>query len=296
MRLNIIFIALTYFIAPPQYLSAQKPKSDFDWQGHRGSRGLMPENTIPAFLKALDLGVKTLELDLAVSADNQLVISHEPWLNHDICSKADGSPVTKEEAESLAIIKMTVAELKKCDCGSRGNPRFPEQQKMAAYKPTLSEMVEAVKQYCVENKRPLPYFNIEIKSQPAWDGKYTPSVSAFAQLVVDELNRLKIKELSSVQSFDPRALEAVKKLDKAVKTVFLVENINGLKANLKLLTFKPDVYSPYFKLVSQKMVRSCHNMGIKIIPWTVNEVSDMQKMIRLGVDGIITDYPNRIVK
>ena len=296
MRLNIIFILLFALMTPPQYLAAQKPKSDFDWQGHRGSRGLMPENTIPAFIKALEFGVKTLELDLAVSADNQLVISHEPWLNHDICSKADGLLVTKEEAESLAIIKMTVAELKKCDCGSRGNLRFPEQQKMSVYKPTLSEMVEAVKEYCTENKRPLPYFNIEIKSQPAWDGKYTPSVSAFAQLVLDELNRLKIKELSSVQSFDPRALEAINKLDKTVTTVFLVENMKGLKANLKLLTFKPDVYSPYFKLVNQKTVKSCHKMGIKIIPWTVNEVGDMQKMISLGVDGIITDYPNRIIK
>ena len=296
MRLIIIFVSLFVLMAPPQYLAAQKPKSDFDWQGHRGSRGLMPENTIPAFIKALELGVKTLELDLAVSADNQLVISHEPWLNHDICSKADGSPVTKEEAESLTIIKMSAAELKKCDCGSRGNPRFLEQQKMAAYKPTLSEMVEAVKQYCAENKRSLPYFNIEIKSQPDWDGKYTPSVPAFAKLVINELNLLKIKELSSVQSFDPRALEAVKKLDKAVTTVFLVENMKGLKANLKLLTFKPDAYSPYYKLVSQKTVKSCHKMGIKIIPWTVNEGSDMQKMIGLGVDGIITDYPNRIVK
>ncbi len=293
MRFIIIYSVLLFLNTPPQYMAAQ---NTFDWQGHRGARGLMPENTIPAFLKALDLGVTTLELDLAVSADNQLIISHEPWLNHEICSKADGSPVKKEEAESLAIRKMTADELKKCDCGSRGNPRFPEQQKQFAYKPTLSEMVTAVKQYCTEKGRALPYFNVEIKSQPAWDGKYTPSVSDFAKIVLDEVNRLGIKEKTCVQSFDPRALEAVKQLDKSITTAFLIENVKNLEKNLKLLTFKPEIYSPYFKLISKKTVKNCHKLGIRIIPWTVNEPKDIQKIKDLGVDGLITDYPNRIIK
>jgi glycerophosphoryl diester phosphodiesterase len=289
----LILSILSFLNTPPQYMAAQ---NTFDWQGHRGARGLMPENTIPAFLKALDLGVTTLELDLAVSADNQLIISHEPWLNHEICSKADGTEVKKEEAESLAIHQMTAEELKKCDCGSRGNPRFPEQQKLFAHKPTLSEMVAAVKQYCTEKGRPLPYFNMEIKSQPAWDGKYTPSVSDFAKLVLTEINRLGIKEKTCVQSFDPRALEAIKQLDKSVTIAFLIENINSLKVNLKLLSFKPSIYSPYFKLISKKTVKKCHALGIKIIPWTVNELIDIQKIKSMGVDGIITDYPNRIFK
>lgn len=288
---NWIFAFLLLNI-PPQYFYAQTPI--FDWQGHRGARGLMPENTIPAFLKALDLGMKTLELDLAVSADNQLIISHEPWLNHDICSKADGTPVSKTEAENLKIKNMTADELKKCDCGSRGNPRFPEQQKMVAYKPTLAEMVATVKQYCTEKNRPLPYFNIEIKSNPVWDNIFTPSVNDFAKLVVDEITRLDIKTVSTIQSFDPRALEGVKKLDTTITLVFLVENLKGLDANLALLTFKPDVYSPYFKLMKKKTVKQCHAKGIKIVPWTVNETKDMSKMVKLGVDGVITDYPNRI--
>ena len=180
-------------------------------KGHRGCRGLLPENSIPAFLKALDLGVTTLEMDLAVSSDNQLIISHDPWFNHDISTKPDGSPVTKAEEESLAIFKMTAAEVQKYDCGSRGNPKFPEQQKMAVHKPTISEMVAAVKQYCADKKRDLPFFNIEIKSQPKWDNQYTPSVSDFAALTVAEIKRLGIKEKTCIQSFDPRALEAVKK-------------------------------------------------------------------------------------
>lgn len=303
MRLTILFLICSGVLMPILHknllsscIIAQKKPDVFDWQGHRGARGLMPENTIPAFLKALDLGVQTLELDLAVSADNQLILSHEPWLNHDICLKADGSAVKKEEAESLNLHKMTAEDIKKCDCGSRGNPRFSGQIKMFAYKPTLSEMVGAVKKYCEEKKRPLPYFNMEIKSQPEWDEKYTPSVSTFAQLVVDDIKRLQIKEYTCIQSFDPRALEAVKKIDTSVTTAFLVENLKGLKYNLGLLTFKPEIYSPYYKLVYKKTVLSCHKAGMRIIPWTINDPKDMRRMMQLGVDGIITDYPDRILQ
>jgi glycerophosphoryl diester phosphodiesterase len=295
---NIVIILLGIIFLPPQYLTAQnqKPKPDFDWQGHRGCRGLLPENSIPAFLKALDLGVTTLEMDLAVSADSQLIISHEPWLNNDICSKMDGSTIKKEESEELLLINMTADDIKKCDCGSKGNPRFKEQQLMKTYKPTLEEVVNEVKKYCTEKNRPLPYFNIEIKSQPDYDMKKTPSVFAFSKRVVEAITNLGIKEKTFIQSFDTRALENVKKIDPSVKLVFLVENILGVKKNLKKLTFKPDVYSPFFKLLNKKVVDLCHKKGIKVVPWTVNEPSDIQSVINLGVDGIITDYPNRIIR
>jgi glycerophosphoryl diester phosphodiesterase len=294
MRNIIFFLAIT--LLPPQYLAAQnlKTKANFDWQGHRGCRGILPENSIPAFLKALDLGVTTLEMDLSVSADSQLIVSHEPWLNGDICRKSDGSAIKKEENEQLLLIRMTADEIKKCDCGSQGNPRFKEQQPMKTYKPTLEEVVNEVKKYCVEKNRPLPFFNIEIKSRPDWDEKMTPSVWAFSKRAVAAITSLGIKEKTYIQSFDPRALEHVKVLDRSVKIVFLVENELGLKKNLKKLTFKPDVYSPFFKLLDKKAVKMCHKKGIKVIPWTVNETADMQAVIDLGVDGIITDYPNRI--
>jgi glycerophosphoryl diester phosphodiesterase len=295
---NIVIIFLGLIFLPPQYLAAQnlKPKADFDWQGHRGCRGLLPENSIPAFLKALDLGVTTLEMDLAVSADSQLILSHEPWLNGDICTKSDGSAIKKDESEELLLIKMTAEEIKKCDCGSKGNPRFKEQQPMKTYKPTLEEVVNEVKKYCAEKNRPLPFFNIEIKSQPDYDMKKTPSVFAFSKRVVEDIKKLGIKEKTFIQSFDIRALENVKKLDPSVKLVFLVENILGVKKNLKKLTFKPDVYSPFFKLINKKGVNFCHKKGIKVVPWTVNEPSDLQSVINLGVDGIISDYPNRIIR
>jgi glycerophosphoryl diester phosphodiesterase len=295
---NVVIVIVALFLLPPQYLAAQnlKPKADFDWQGHRGCRGLLPENSIPAFLKALDLGVTTLEMDLAVSADSQLILSHEPWLNGDICTKSDGSAIKKDESDELLLIKMTAEEIKKCDCGSKGNPRFKEQQPMKTYKPTLEEVVNEVKKYCAEKNRPLPFFNIEIKSQPDYDMKKTPSVFAFSKRVVEDIKKLGIKEKTFIQSFDIRALENVKKLDPSVKLVFLVENELGVKKNLKKLTFKPDVYSPFFKLLTPKEVKCCHKKRIKVIPWTVNEPSDLQSVINLGVDGIITDYPNRIIQ
>jgi glycerophosphoryl diester phosphodiesterase len=293
---GLLIVAFFMACAPPQYKTEKQTLSaDFDWQGHRGARGLLPENTIPAFLKALDCGVRTLELDLAVSADNQLIVSHEPWLNHDICSKVDGSPVKKEEAEkSFLLRQMTANDIGQCDCGSRINPRFLTQKPMRVAKPTLTAVAEAVKKYADFNRKPLPYWNIEIKSRPDWDGKYTPSVTEFAQLAVESIKKLGIADRTTIQSFDSRALEAVHKIDPALKTVFLVENLDGLNENLAKLTFKPDVYSPAFKLVTKNLVKKCHAKNLKIVPWTVNDTADMRRLVRLGVDGIITDYPDKI--
>lgn len=291
------FCLITLFFAmchPPQYSGQSKPKQTFDWQGHRGARGLLPENTIPAFIKALDLGVMTLELDLAVSKDSQLIISHDPFLNSEICENADNSRLTKEEAEKKRIWLMTADEVRKYDCGSLGNPRFPAQQRMRVFKPTLTEMVEEVKTYCRKKNRPLPYFNIEIKSQPTWDETLTPSVKTFAQLTLASIKRLKIYDKACIQSFDPRALEAIHQLDNKITTALLIENEGKIEANLSKISFKPSIYSPYFKLVDKNIVDYCHSKNIRIIPWTVNEVADMKNMIKLGVDGMITDYPDRI--
>jgi glycerophosphoryl diester phosphodiesterase len=305
-RIHALFLAIVFFAActTPQSkpVSNEKMvtptllKTDFDWQGHRGCRGLLPENSIPAFLKALELGVTTLELDLAVSRDSQLIVSHEPWLNHDICLKADGSPITKEEAEKQLIWQMTVAEIQQCDCGSRGNPRFKEQKPMRTVKPTLRQVIEAVRKQADFFRKPMPLFNIEIKSQPEFDEKRTPSVSTFAKLVFDEIRALKIADKACIQSFDPRSLEAIHKLDPKQTTALLVENADGLAKNLKRLSFSPTIYSPYYLLINSKTVDSCHTSQLKIIPWTVNDTADMRQLINMGVDGIITDYPDRILR
>jgi len=269
----------------------------FDWQGHRGARGLAPENSIPAFLKALEYpAIQTLELDVAVSADSQLVISHEPWFSAAISSHPDGRPVSEAEAESLNLHRMSYTEIERYDCGLRGHPRFPEQQKQAASKPLFSAMVAAVETYCQNNRRPLPRYNIEIKSQPEWDGLYTPSPEVFAQLVLAEVNKLGIRERSSIQSFDKRALQATHRLDPTIVTALLIEDLGSVAEQLAELGYTPHTYSPHYKMVTAHLVQTVHQANMRIIPWTVNETSTMQSLMELGVDGIITDYPDRVVR
>ena len=192
-------------------MSAQNNISTFDWQGHRGCRGLLPENTIPAFTRALAYNVTTLELDLAVSKDNLLIVSHEPWMSHHICTKPNEEPVTKEEAMTLRLIEMDYEEIKKYDCGIRGHERFPQQEKMSVYKPSLRDVVGAVKANCFMRNKELPNFNIEIKSLPAGDDVFHPTPAVFAKLVLDEITGLKIKDKTCVQSFDVRPLQELKK-------------------------------------------------------------------------------------
>ncbi len=271
------------------------PKN-FDWQGHRGARGLMPENTIPAFLHALELGVTTLEMDLAVSKENELIVSHEPYMSSEICTDAKGNVILEDYAkQNFALHNLSVAEIQTCDCGTLKHPRFPLQKKLKVYKPTLKQVVDAVVKHCEILHKSLPQFNIEIKSNPQWDNVLTPPVPEFAKLVVDKVNQLKINELTTIQSFDPRALEAVKKLDKNLKIALLVENTDGIQTNLNRLSFKPDIYSPNFKLADRSTIQYCHQRQIRIIPWTVNDTIEMISLIRQGVDGIITDYPNKIL-
>lgn len=267
----------------------------FDWQGHRGARGLLPENTTPAFLKALEFQeIVTLELDLAVSKDKQLIVSHEPWMSALICSHPDGRPVEEQEEQELKIYDMTAAEIQAFDCGQRGNSNFPEQVPQAAYKPTLAAVVEAAEEKATTLKRPLPFYNIEIKSLPEWDQVFTPEPKVFVALVIRELQRLSISERSTVQSFDVRSLQALKAQAPRQRMAYLIANRNSLRENLDLLGFQPDIYSPYFLLCTPELVDSLHQQNIQLIPWTVNETSQMQSLIDMGVDGIITDYPDRI--
>jgi glycerophosphoryl diester phosphodiesterase len=264
----------------------------FDWQGHRGARGLLPENTVPAFLRALEFPeVVTLELDLAVSKDLQLIVSHEPWFNPELCRQPNGDTIPKSTAETFLLYQLTAAEIRAYDCGSLKHPRFPEQQPMPAHKPTLREVVTAVRAAFPQK---IVRWNIELKSRPEWDGLRTPTIDVFAQLVVDELRALDLERTANVQSFDPRPLQAIRNRNPAIRIALLVENVNDLETNLKQLSFTPEIYSPYYMLVDRKLVRQCHARGIKIIPWTVNDVPAMRRLIRLGVDGIITDYPDRV--
>ena len=270
----------------------------FDIEGHRGCRGLMPENTIPAFEKALDLGVTTLELDVCISKDGQVVVSHEPYMNALFCSKPDGSPVTKADEKILNLYTMPYSEIKKYDAGIRGNILFPEQQKVATFKPRLREMLKECEKYIKLNNLSQVQYNIEIKSEEKEYGISQPkTVKEFSDLVYQEIIRQVSPERVVLQSFDFNVLkfwhlQFQEGKYKKVRLSALVEN-EMVDNTLASLGFNPDIFSPYYKNLIKRRVDMCHDRGIKVVPWTVNEVVNMKEIMALGVDGLITDYPNR---
>jgi glycerophosphoryl diester phosphodiesterase len=267
----------------------------FDVQGHRGARGLLPENTIPAFLRALELGVTTLELDTAIAGDSTVVVSHEPWMSATICSLPSGDPVPEDAEQQHRLFAMSYAEVARFDCGRRGHPDFPEQQPMAVHKPRLRDVIAAAEGYAATHGLPSPRYNIETKSRPEWDGVFTPDPATFTRLLYDVLVETGVKDRAMLQSFDVRTLQVARDLDPDWSLVLLIarDHDQGLAANLDALGFVPAVYSPDHRLVDAALVEAVHARGMRLIPWTVNALPEMQRLKALGVDGIITDYPDR---
>jgi glycerophosphoryl diester phosphodiesterase len=271
----------------------------FDLQGHRGARGLVPENTQQSFRRALELGVTTLEMDVVITADSQVVVSHEPWMNEAICSLPGGEPVPEGAGRRYNIYQMPYGEVARYDCGARGNPRFPEQVAQPARKPLLDEVIAAAERYSAQNypaEAPIRY-NIETKSQPAGDDLFHPDPATFTRLLYDVVADAGVVERATIQSFDPRTLRVAREIDPDWPTVLLVEGGTELSfaEHIDRLGFRPNVYSPNFALVDDELIAAAAGEEIAVIPWTVNEKDDMERLIDLGVDGIITDYPDRLV-
>jgi glycerophosphoryl diester phosphodiesterase len=268
--------------------------ANFDKQGHRGCRGLMPENTIAALQKALDLGMTTLEFDVVITKDGIPILSHEPFFNHEITTKANGQLVTEAEEKSLNIYTLTFAETQKFDVGNKIHPRFLQQQKIAATKPSLNEALIFVKLYCAQKKIPIPFFNIETKTTPATDDVYHPKPAPFVDALLNVVKQNGLLSKTIIQSFDVRTLQYIHTHNTTVQTALLIEDNNKLtiKQQLEDLGFIPNIYSPHFSLVDANVVQYCHTNKIKIIPWTVNDVPTIRTLLQLHVDGIITDYPN----
>lgn len=266
-----------------------------DWQGHRGSRGLYPENTIGAMEEALKYPeVTTLELDVVISKDNQVVVSHEPWMSEEICLDSNGKEVKDRK---FNLYKMTVEEIQKFDCGTLAHKRFPEQKKVATIKPRLADLIAAIEPKLKELKKPEIPYNIEIKSLPEdeKDG-FQPDVKTFSDMVIAEIKKQLPVEKFTIQSFDWRVLKYIHEKYPEVRLVALLEGSINPEKIIKELGFSPYVFSPYYKDLSKAHVKAFHDMNVKVITWTVNEVKDMKDVMKLGVDGIITDYPNRISK
>lgn len=292
---NAIFLLVSLLSVVKEPL-AQSYIPKFDIQGHRGARGLMPENTIPAFLMALDSGVTTIEMDVAVTKDGQLVVSHEPWMSASICSDPSGKAFDEKTERKNNIFQMTYEQVKQWDCGSKGNINFPQQIKMNVSKPLLRDVIIAVENHIKNFTRYEVDYSIEIKSMPQGDNKLHPKPEAFSDLVFNLIDQYLPLDRVVIQSFDFRVLKYWHEKYPAVRLSALVENKKSVNENLADLGFLPSIYSPYFKLVAREDVKELHAKKVRLIPWTVNEPGDMLSLKGLDVDGIITDYPNRVAK
>jgi len=269
-------------------------KIKLDYQAHRGGRGLMPENTIAAMLAVMDnKKVSTLEMDLAITKDKQVVVSHDPILNPLITTKPDGTYIKANELNKNIIYQMDYVALEKYDVGLKIHPGFMGQKKLAASIPTLSSLIDSVETKSKTIGRKMNY-NIEIKSVDGKDIIEHPAPDEFVELVVNILQNKNILNRTSIQSFDLRPLRVLHEKYPRIKTSYLVfgaESANAEK-QIALLGFKPTIYSPEYKYVNKAMVDYCHQKNIQVIPWTVNTKEEINALIELKVDGIITDYPN----
>jgi glycerophosphoryl diester phosphodiesterase len=273
---------------------AQAQERSIDWQGHRGCRGLYPENTIQAMLKAIDLGVSTLELDVVITKDKQVILSHEPFMSAEISTNPEGKHITAFQEKTYNIYQLDYAAVQTWDVGLKPHPRFPQQEKTPAKKPLLADVIEAVEAYTRMHNIPPVQYNIETKSDPEGDDSYHPKPAEFVNLLLAVIQTKGIAPRTIIQSFDVRTIQLVHAQYPEIKTAFLVENTSAKKltTQLKTLGFIPTIFSPAYQFVDQKLVNSCHRKGMHVIVWTVNTLPEMQKMLDLGVDGIISDYPN----
>jgi len=289
--------SLLFFIGSccnPNYICKTNKLPIFDYQGHRGCRGLYPENTIAAMKHAIDIGVTTLELDVVMSKDFVPILSHEPFFNHEISTKPNGEMVTEKEEKQLNIYQMLVPEIQKYDVGNRVHTRFAEQYKMAAYKPTLQQVFDSVQAYLKEKNKPQVSYNIETKTMAATDDIFHPKPTIFVDSLMAVIVRNNLEATVIIQSFDIRTLQYLHSKFPDQQTALLIEDYNKttLSTQLRILGFIPTIYSPSHTLVTPLLLKQCKDVGMKLIPWTVNDLQRMKELKKMGVDGLISDFPN----
>jgi len=273
----------------------QEEQTPFDIQGHRGCRGLYPENTIKGFLKAVDIGVTTLEMDVVISKDGQVVLSHEPFLSQEICYDSIGAEIPDSMAKAYNLYQMNYVEITKCDCGSKPHDRFPDQVNIVAHKPLLKDVIKEVEAHIKEhNLNPVAY-NIETKCTPAGDDIYHPQPAAFVEFLMEVVEAGGIKPRVIIQSFDPRTLHYMIQKYPSVDIALLIEEDPNFEKTIEAFGAIPNIYSPELSLVNEELMKFAKENGMKVIPWTANDRISMDALLSLGVDGIITDYPDRLV-
>lgn len=273
-----------------------KSISNFDEQAHRGGRGLMPENTIASEKNAINYGC-TLEMDLEMSKDRKIVVSHDAYFDSDFCLTPEGDTMTKEDGLSRLIFNMDYDSVAKYDVGLKPYPAFPLQKKIHAIKPLLSVLIDSVEDYA-RQKNFVNHYNIEIKSDPQFDGKFYSTLQEYVDSAMKIIIEKGIAPRTMMQSFDVRALNLIHQKYPEIKTSFLVEasDKKTAKGYINELGYKPEIFSPEFSLVTPELVKAFHQQNVLVIPWTPDTLKEIQRLKDMGVDGVITDYPNLFAK
>ena len=287
----------------------------FDLQGHRGARGLAPENTLAAFRKALEIGVSTLETDLALTRDGVLVLAHDPHLNPDLVRGADGKWLA---GTGPAIHALTLEEVRRFDVG-RLNPDSRYASQWREQQPADGERIPTLKELFVLLRAggPQVRLNLETKITPGVGGD-APDPASFARAAVDAIRAAGFADRVTIQSFDWRTLVEVRRIAPEIPTACLTIDSRGMNT----VALGPDGASPwhaglraadhggsiprlakaagcgtwsmFWRNLSPELIAQARALGLKVLPWTVNDPADMRRLIEWGVDGIITDYPDRL--
>jgi glycerophosphoryl diester phosphodiesterase len=273
---QIPILTLAGFIFMTESMTAQ---TKILVHGHRGARAMRPENTLPAFEYAIAQGVDVLELDMAVTKDNVIVISHDPLLR---------SPVCTGPRNDAVIHTLTLAEVRQWDCGKVRNPLFTKQQPVPGTRmPTLDDVFQLASRGTFE-------YNIETKSSPRTP-EYTPPPDEFARMVLARIRQYKLEKRVILQSFDFRTLVAMRKLAPEIRLAALTSTDKRDFASIAAEAAHAEIVSPEFHLVTPAKVEAAHQAGLQVVPWTADTEADWDKLIEARVDAIITDDPAPLI-
>jgi glycerophosphoryl diester phosphodiesterase len=265
--------------------------------GHRGCRGLRPENTLAAFLHAIALGVDVIELDVIISQDNQVVVSHEPWLSAKLGRDDLGQLIDPKQEQQYNLYQLPYATIQRCTVGEWPHPSFPEQQPVLNYRPLLRDVLQQVTAANQHASRPAG-FSVELKSSPEGDDTFHPRPAQFVDLVMAELQAAGAASRTTILSFDPRILQAARQSYPGVALCLLVEDYLPPVATLfTSLGFEPEVLGPDFHLLSAALVQDIRSMysRLRLAPWTVNTVEELTTVLEWKTASITTDYPDRLL-
>ena len=258
--------------------------------GHRGCRGLLPENTIVGFKKALNLGADGIEWDVVVNKEKKLIISHEPYIDTLYCQYNNGEKIKNQSPKDLNIYTMGCEEINEFDCGSIFQKDFPNQTLIKSTKPTVKDAFIAIEKYN-------PTILFEIKSDESVYGLFQPHPKEYAQIIKSEVEKYQYLEQLIFMSFDHNIINELQKVMPNQRYVFLVHMPKlTLESYIAELNFMPYAIGMYYPLVNKNNINSFHEKGIKVFAWTVNNQKKGLQLEKINLDGLITDYPNLFIK